>query len=384
MRDTVAKIGNEPETERKREKTGTAVSGAPRERPGKRSPATEKERICQGKDGYMGMMRKIIVWLLIAVLAVGLVVLFAFHIRTQNEKDAVREEMNREMEPLLREQANLRGEYSALEKSYARATKGIGTFQLLAPVPLDWIYEDVCKLLPEYPGMIAVVGISATSRPGGEGMCTAAQAAEMAQAGWAFCYTFCREEMEAFGYDASAMADWLGSVRAVAEEMDLSLQPAVYFPAGEYREEYGAWLTAAGIRVAVHHGESSRNLVTTEPEGDLWCVGAIPWNISGSSTRLNTAISGGGNIVYTVGADSAEENYIERNFRNMLQYVTRQTESGGLAVTDMAEMLVRQTEPQDTELLREYETRMAQIEARLADIDREIDAIGERYAPSLA
>ena len=330
------------------------------------------------------MARKMTVWLLIAVLTVVLCVLVVLHIHTQSQKTLAREEMGREMEPLLREQTNLRSEYSALEKDCARAEAGKGTFQLLAPEPLAWIYEDVYQLFPEYPGMIAVVGISASSFPGGEGMCTAEQAKEMTESGWGFCYTFRRQDMEAFGDGASAMEDWLGSVRALAEDIGLSLQPAVYFPTGESRDEYGAWLTATGIRVAVHHGESSRNLVTTAPEGDLWCVGAIPWNLSGSSIRLNTAISNGGNIVYTVGAGSAEENYIERNFRNMLQYVIRQSEAGGLVVTDMTEMVVRQTEPVDTELLRGYQTRMAQIRDRLAEIEQEIDAIGERYASSVA
>ncbi len=330
-------------------------------------------------------MKKVIIILFTLLIGAGLVFFVGREYAAQQQENADAEALNATLSSMQNQLRRLTNQKKDLIEDYKREERGPGTVEMLAPLPLEILYQDVRPVIEEFYGMKAVVGLSQENLPGKKDMLTAQQALELADAGWTFCYCFVPEEMEAYGDDAFAIQSWLDAVTEAAAQLDLELQNVVYFPQGTYREEYENWLSAARIEVLVRWRQDAQHASATLGEADpCWHADAAGWNSTGASSQLKTVVEGGGNFVFTVGSHTRGEQFVQKQFRSMLTQMDTYRKEGDLEVVDFAQMLsYKQRTGVSEEYQRTYDEQMAQIEEEMVQLDGQIKALIQAYGEAL-
>lgn len=315
--------------------------------------------------------------------AVAAVVLLCLIIVYQNsfiEKSRELEEMNERVMELQQEQIRLSSERSALMKDYEIEVVGNGTLQIVFTAPTSDVYDTAYLAFQEYSNISGVIAINESLLPDREGMMTAFAAQEMASVGWNFCYYVSEAELSKYGADDAAVLEYLSSINHKAEEMGLTVEPAVYFKDGEYRSEYVNALKAAGMKVVIHHQEdASLELIATEESDGMWFVGGVGWRSSGAPNNMNIAANSGGSLVFTIGNNSETEEYLDTSFHAMLKKIEAYIREGSLTVGGFDDMISVQNIGVTADYIDKYETRMKEISDRLDEIKRIMGEISEEY-----
>lgn len=330
-------------------------------------------------------MKKGIIILCTLLIGAGLAFFGGRELLAQQQKNADAETLNASLSSLQNQLRKLTNQRIDLMEDYKKEERGPGTVELLMPLPMEAIYLEICPVMEEFHGIKATIGLSQENLPGKKDMLTTEQALELAQVGWTFCYCFTPEEVAAYGDDADGIQSWVDAVAQEATKLDLELQSVVYFPRGTYQDEYEQWLAAAGIQVLVQCRQDAQHASTTlglaEP---CWQADAAGWNSVGASSQLKTAVESGGNFVFTVGSQTAGEQFVEKQFHSMLTRMDTYRKEGDLEVVDFMQMLsYKQRTSVSEEYQQAYDTQMAWLEEEMAQLDGQIKDLIQSYSEAL-
>lgn len=224
--------------------------------------------------------------------------------------------------PLERERDELILRRDRLQRDYEDRIRAPGTEELLFLELDPRLVTELAPLLQER-GLTGSLGLSETEFPGGEGKITRAEFDGLIAAGWDCCLV-CRE---------SDFAAWDRSMTEKLAAAGIEKPRTIYFPEDVFHISMEEEILRAGYAVIVHHGEDRLNSLDGELSGELWLIGAHPWNYAGVKAEIETLAKRSGAQCFTLRFSPGREEYGEESFRNMLDYLGPFLENGSLRVT---------------------------------------------------
>lgn len=304
------------------------------------------------------------------LLAAGLGAFFWMESQADARRRAACEELEQELRPLELERHDLRQELDELEKEFGTKTEGVGSIVFLFTNLDEKIYTEIYPQMTGY-GFRGVLTLSKDQLPGRDGCMSREQFEELTEAGWECCVR--RENGEDF-------REWLANAGEIARKTEITLPEAVYYPQGAYSDEED-FLSRQGFQTAVHHGEEGRNLLITETGEEIWYPGAMPWSQKDAPDRMDEAISQKANLVFTVGTDVPEEEYVPESYVSMMEYMNRYCQTDELKVMTLSEAREYRAELERNryDLGGGYREQKKKLEERIDELGREMDAVTEKY-----
>lgn len=319
----------------------------------------------------MQRIGKVAAIILSLVLAAGLG--FSIWKERQENQEVQRKaaRLEKELSPLEVEKNRLQQELAALKSDYKEELKGDGSFVLLFTDLSETIYTEIFPKMKNY-GFTGILTISPVQYPGQEGCLSTEQFKSLLDAGWACCLKW--EE------DAKP-EEWLSDSRETVRVVGIAEPETVYFPEKTYSSDLDSFFVKEGFTAAVHHGEGDLPLVTSEAEDGLWHPGAMAWSQSGAEQMLEEAALRGGNLVFTVGSDSEQEQYEEEAFANMLWRVKNYCDEEGMRVYGLLEAMEyrREVGEGDSEAEKGYKEKRRSLEEEIAGLEEEMERITGEY-----
>jgi len=305
------------------------------------------------------------------ILAVGLG--FSIWKERQENREILRKaaELEKELGPLEVERNRLQQELISLKKDHKDALEGDGSIVLLFTDLSEAVYTDIFPKMKGY-GFTGMLAVSALQYPGQEGCMSTEQFQSLLNAGWSCCLK----------WDADAEPrEWFKSCEEIIRITGIGEPNAVYFPADAYDSGKDSFLAGKGFGIAVHHGEEGLSLIASEAEEGLWHSGAMGWNQSGAEPMLEEAAVQGGNLVFTVGSDSQNEQYAEEAFANMLWQVNEFHKNEGLRVCSLSEAREYRKEVGEAGNQEEegYREQRRELEAEIQELEEEMERITGAY-----
>lgn len=280
-------------------------------------------------------------------------------------------QLEKELSPLELERNRLQQELATLKNEYKEELKGDGSFVLLFTDLSESIYTEIFPKMKNY-GFTGILTISHVQYPGQEGCLSTEQFKSLMDAGW-FCCLKWEEDAE--------QKEWLRDSREMVRVVGTAEPKAVYFPEKTYSSDLDSFFTKEKFTAAVHHGEGDFPLVATEAGEGLWHPGAIAWNQPGAEQMLEEAALQGGNIVFTVGSDSEQEQYTEEAFANMLWQVKKYCDEEGMLVCSLSEALEyrREVGEEDHAAEEGYKEQRRSLEEEIEGLEEEMERITGEY-----
>ena len=372
----------------------------------------------------MKTLLRIFLLLLAAALLVGV---FLYVRNTENADSQKMEELYDRVEPLQQQKDELLKQKEKLTEDLTKDSRDPSTVQFLFRELDSEIFTDAYPLMRER-NISGVLGVSGDlyEYPDGSYKLTSEQFSRLLRDGWSSCYMYSRT------YDLDTQIRTNESILTMRSLTPLPPATAIYFSeASDYvPEQMDPILKAHGIDTVILDADDGRSLAFTEV-GDIWVTGAMPWSYTGVSNDIEyLARTDGGNLTFTVSftdlwdqLDLVDEEALGLNQREKitdseLAFTAMLDQIKGLLVYDDAiSQYVNQTpapsptpqgqkeensefawieeiDPQlksvnitnaraqhgegneKTVLLKqEYDVRTAEIDAQIADLDRQINAI---------
>lgn len=294
---------------------------------------------------------------------------------SENRAAQARENVNTQMEEELRqlevERHRLQQELDTVQTEYKKEAHGTGSLVLLFTSLNEQVYTDIYPQMEEF-GFKGVLVLSEDSRPGAVGCMSRKQFKELTDAGWECCLLWDEDVEE---------ENWAAEGGRLARSAGIAAPEAVYFQADTYDSDVDSFLIKKGFLTAVHHGEQKLPLILSEAGEGIWQAGAMPWGQTDAQKMVQEAIEQKGNLVFTVGDNSAEEKYDSRRYLSMLDYLYSCCESDTLKVLSLSEARdYRQGLSEGLEGLTEiYSGQKTDLESRLEDLNQRIDEIIRKY-----
>ncbi len=307
------------------------------------------------------------------ILAAVLVFFFWAEDAEKKEMQEAYAAMQNEIRPLELELYGLQQELNDMNEEEAKETLGMGSVVLLFTDLSETIYTDAYPQMKKY-GFKGVLVLGDGRRPGVEGCLKEEQFEELLKAGWECCLRWDAEMDE---------KRWPAYSRRLARMAKITRPESVYFQREAYDSAMDDFLEEQGFSIAVHHGEENAPLIVSDMQEGFWHPGAMAWNGSDASDMLEETMAQRGNLIFTVGQDSAEEEYQKDVCEAMLGRLHQYCEAGELQVMTLSEgMEYREAlkEKQDS-LEMKNGGRRAELENRIEELGKEIDGITEKYSP---
>lgn len=310
----------------------------------------------------------------IIVTAILAVVMVCFFWAEDAEKKQMQEAygaMQKEIRPLELELYGLQQELADIKEEEAKETLGVGSMVLLFTDLSEIIYTDVYPQMEKY-GFKGVLALGNGRTPGAEGCMNEEQFNELLKAGWECCLRWDT------GMDEKK---WPVYSRRLARIAKITRPESVYFLRDSYDSAVDEMLEKQGFSIAAHHGEKDVPLIATEAQEGLWHPGAMAWNGSDASVMLEETMAQRGNLIFTVGQDSPEEEYQKDVCETMLGRIHEYCEAGELQVmtlSEAAEYREALKEKQD-KLETENGGRKTELENQIDELERRIKEITEKY-----
>lgn len=273
-------------------------------------------------------MRETRIWRWIVLLALGAVLaggLLFVEIQDRASKQE-RAEVLRQAEPLERQRDELVAQRDRLEREYYEGFLGQGTEQLLFLELDPLLTEEVFPMLQErqIPG---VLGLYEGNFPGDPGTISREETQRLLDAGWELCLVY-RGGADFAAWDAD-MTQRLG-------QAGLQKPSTLYFPDGVFDPALEGEILRCGYLTVVQHDESRAVTSTPDVTEGVWFVGAHPWNYVGVKDGLSDLAAHRGEHCYTVSFREGREEYKDKAFLSMLDYVEPFRQDESLAVTGFA------------------------------------------------
>lgn len=291
--------------------------------------------------------------------------------KEDQEKEAEHVRMESELRPMDLELRKLNQDLDSLEKEQEKEIQGMGTLVFLFTNLDEILYTDIFPQMKSY-GFVGMVTLSPTIFPGQEGCLNREQFDELLDAGWK-CALRWENDLDS--------EDWVSSCRELVKEVGIPVPEVVYFPENTYYSGLDSFLTVQHFSVAIHHGEEDISLIPIEAGKGIWYPGAMPWEQDGIISTTSDMIAQRGNLVQTIGTDTVAEMYEKDTYIYMLNRIRDYCQSGDLLVTDIlgAREYRRNLEAERGAIEADYESRRAQLEERIDSLNREMEAVRQRY-----
>lgn len=276
--------------------------------------------------------------------------------------------LEEQLRPLTIKRNKLKQQLEELERTYEAERRPRATTQILFTDPDARVYEVCYPIMKEY-GLSGVIALSADRLPG-EGNCMSEeQLKELIQAGWGVCARF---------NNAARLSGQWTSLKQEFKKYNLNEPTTVYFKSGVYNKGLDAAIEQCGFTIVVHHGEEGLPLVQPKDEAGVWHLGSV--GIKGHEPRLRftEAIEGKANIITLVGFSVAEEMYVEKSFRSMLdsckQYVAKEELMVGSCEDARVHFQNRTQEAAEADK-QAYLQQKQVLEAELAELEKQIEKL---------
>ncbi len=305
------------------------------------------------------------------VLAILMVCFFLAEDAEKKEMQEAYTAMQNEIRPLELELYALQQELGDIKEEDAKETLGLGSVVLLFTDLSEVIYTEAYPQMEKY-GFKGVLALGDSSMPGVEGCMNEEQLEELLKAGWECCLRWDT------GMDEKK---WPAYSRRLARKAEITRPEWVYFQREAYDCTVDEFLEEQGFSIAVHHGEENAPLVAVEAQERLWHPSAMAWNASDAAAMLEEAMAQRGNLIFTVGQDSPEEEYQKDVCEAMLGRIHEYCDAGELQVmtlSEAAEYREALKEKRDSIEMKNG-GRRAELENRIEELGREINGIAEKY-----
>lgn len=313
-------------------------------------------------------MKKILIWVVAALLVVGFGVLvlkpelLPFEQPTQ-EISAVE---TREYGRLAGQLSTLTRERDQLRSEYAQKTNGIGTLTVLF-TELGQGFVD--ELLPtmESSGLVGMLAFTDEKYPGAEGCLTLEQWRELHEKGWEHCLY----------WDGAAPLDtWLTETSAQLMRMGVPMTSAIY-SAAAVNESQKTVLRQHGISTVAYPTEDLAVYVADVPENGIWMVGAMPYNIDSASTRTSTINAAGGSLVMVVGDEPMQNAENLDTFGKMISTLASRYTGGTVLIAPLSDAKDHRQGVISgrSAIAAELSEKLLDLQAQIDEINRQIDEL---------
>lgn len=212
------------------------------------------------------------------VLALALLAAGVYYVKTTEKKESAKvRALYAAVEPLERERTTLQKELSDLKGSYGLKMRDYGTIEILFPVMDKQIISQTYPIMRDSE-VVGILGFSLDELPGDSGKLELADAQRLLSEGWGFCLVYDQHWHN--------FRSWYDSISHDLKKKKLPVPTSIYFPGSTYQEDYAEEFAACGITTVVLDAEDGRSNTVTDPTGELWYTGAMPWNYTGFSTDV--------------------------------------------------------------------------------------------------
>ena len=316
---------------------------------------------------YTRIWRWVALLALCAVLAWGLLYVGLQDQTSKQERAAVL----RQAEPLEKQRDELVARRDRLEREFYESSLGQGTEQLLFLELDPRLTEEVFPALQErqIPG---VLGLYEGNFPGDPGTISREEVQRLLDAGWELCLVF---------RGGGDFAAWDADMTQRLEQAGLTKPAALYFPEGVYDPALDQEILRCGYQTVVQHNENRAATGSREVAGELWLVGAHPWNYAGVKDGLAELASGRGEQCYTVSFHQGREEYESKAFLSMLDYVEPFRQDESLVITGFVKARELHDPGQNGRKTAEEAWRKQdqELQQQIQDLNRQIQQIYEQW-----
>lgn len=276
--------------------------------------------------------------------------------------------LEEQLRPLNIKRQKLKKQLEELSDGYEADRRPKATTQILFTEPDARVYELCYPIMKEY-GFVGVIALSAEQLPGTENCMTEEQLTELIQDGWSVCARF--------DNSTRLNAQWT-SLQKQFKKYNLDDPTTAYFASGVYGKGLDAVVAQCGFTIAIHHGEEGLPLVQPNDEEGIWHLGSVGLKGHEPRLRFTEAIEAKANIITLVGFSVAEETYVEKSFRSMLdsckQYVAK--EELMVSGCEDARLHFKNRTQEAAEADKQAYLQQKQVlEAELAELEKQIEKL---------
>jgi len=253
----------------------------------------------------MKRLISIIVYIVIAVLAVGTIFLMTDHsqrLQAQHNVAAIQEEARR---PYLAKRLELTTQIAQLEQQLQKLYPTQMGIHILFAEPDQRILTEALPMMDRYH-IVGTIAVSDAFFPGSEGMLTASEMQQLLDKGWDICLSLTSQN------DAAALIGRLA-------DAGFAIPTTAYFPDGDCTLADEAHLSSLGVQTIVQYG------METLKEGNapsLWLIPAYGTFDESSGTAFDKAFNTQSNVVFTEGWQRSRETFTTEDFRDNLELFT--------------------------------------------------------------
>lgn len=299
---------------------------------------------------------------------VGIVLILVFLLwktgREEQSHNKQLEQMDKELIPLNVEKRDLEKKIIDLKKMTEDKGTSKGTTTVLFTEINEMVYTGAYPILKEH-GYVGVLALSGTQLPGLDGCISVQQFEELLSAGWSYCVSW---------IDHEVVNNWL-------KTQNKTQGTVAYFPDRTYRKNYEAEVSAAGYTTIVRRDNDEMTLTAPTRKDGIWHADLSGVLANDPRKQLENTMEQGGHIVYGVGFTKKAEMYDEDIFLLMLKWFKSYEEEGNLLVTDFAGARTYHEEMEWKRNISEeqFQIEKDKIEEQIKEIEKQIDAIYEKY-----
>lgn len=310
-------------------------------------------------------MKKILVWVVIAVLAVGVSLLFLQPDQTKTQATSAAE--SQAYSQLATQLSTLTREKNQLRSEYEKKIVGLGTLSLVF-TDIDALLMDRPLPLMEQSGLTGVLAFSCTKYPGAQGCITMEKWLELKEKGWESCLY----------WDGEAPLDTcLSDASRQLTQLGLDMPDTLYSASGALSEEQMDALTTHGVRTLIYTTEETDVFMAEMPVDGVWVLGGMPYTVNKAGTQSNSINAAGGSLAMLV--PDTVELMSERLslFESMVQTLANRHAMGTALITTITGARVqRQQNIADREALeKERDAKLLEIEEQINEVNRQINAL---------
>ncbi len=268
---------------------------------------------------------------------------------------------------LERERNRIKSELGRLKTEYDEEFRGMGSAVVLFTDLNENIYRDMFPKMKK-AGYVGVMALPVDRFCDQKNGMNKEQIGELIDEGWKCCFKWQKDKEP---------EEWLEEGAAISKELGIARPDAVYFPYGTYEGGIDDFLSKKGIKTAIHHGEEKQSLVAIDLDKEIWHPGAVGLKGNDVYQLFLEAIDHNGNIIFTIGSDSPDEQYSQEDFDAMLEFFFRYGDIGELMVTDLQGAWEYHKGLADSKAssLKPYGEKKKELEKELETVNKEMESL---------
>lgn len=276
--------------------------------------------------------------------------------------------LEEQLRPLNVKRQKLKKQLEDVEEAYEASRRPKATTQILFTELDSRVYELCYPIMQEYE-FVGVLALSAQQLPGGENCMTMEQFKELLDVGWGICVRF---------NDSTRLNTQWNSLKKELDKLNIDYPTTAYFVDGVYDSGLDNMIEQCDFTIVVHHGENALPLVQSSDESGIWHLGSVGLKGNAPRTRFLEAIAAKANLATLIGFSAEDEMYNEKSFRSLLDSCKDYETSEDLLIAsteDARAHFQSRTEEAGEAEKQEYLEKKAQLEAELAEIEKQIEEL---------